>query len=153
MTNASLHALVRLRRLTVDEARRDLAAAVAAETAAQEAARAIEMAIARETAVACGLEGGDKAVHAFAAWLQQIRPSARAADAAMDCAMLRTAEARAVLAAARAAAEAAETMVARHAAERLAEQTRAEQQALDETAGAVTVRRIGANPGDPAPSL
>lgn len=141
MKQASLRALVRLRRLTVDAARRDLAACVAEEAVAQAAARAIAMAIARETAMACRLEGGDQAVHAFAAWLQQMRPSARAADAAAERAVLHTAEARAVLAAARAAAEAAETLMARDAAQRAAEQNRAEQLAVDEAAGVATVQR------------
>lgn len=141
MSQDPLQALLRLRRLTVDTARRDLAACVAEEATAQEAARSIEMAIARETAAACRLEGGDQAVQAFAAWLQQVRPSARAADEAVERAVVRTAEARAVLAAARAAAEAVETMMARHAADRMAARLRAEQHALDEATGIVTVKR------------
>ena len=140
MRQQSMQALLRLRRLTVDAARRDLAACVAEEAAAQEAARSIAMAIARETALACRLDGGDQAVQAFAAWLQQIRPSARASDATVERAVLRAAEARGVLAAARAASEAAETMLARQAAESAAERARAEQRAIDEAAGVVARR-------------
>lgn len=151
MKQESMRALVRLRRLTVDAARRDLAACVADETVAQEAARSIEMAIARETTAACSLEGGDQAVQAFAAWLQRIRPSAREAALAVERAVLRTAEARAVVAAARAAAEAAETLMARRAAARATEQARADQHALDEAAGAArkarsAEQRPGASP-------
>ncbi len=131
----SMQALLRLRRLTVDEARRDLAACVAAEAAAQEAAHRIEMTIARETAAACSLEAGDDVVDSFAAWLHQIRPAAADAAAAVEQAMLHTAEARAVLAAARAAAEAVESIIAQQDAERAAEQARREQHALDEAAG------------------
>lgn len=151
MKQQSMQTLVRLRRLTVDAARRDLAACVAEEATAQETARGIAMAIARETAAACRLEGGDQAVEAFAAWLQQIRPSARAADAAVECALLRTAEARGVLSAARAAAEAAETMLARQTADSAAARSRAEQRTIDEAAGTVA-RRGGGPPGDAAAS-
>ncbi|HET8997558.1 MAG TPA: flagellar FliJ family protein, partial [Acetobacteraceae bacterium] len=108
-------------------------------------------AIARETATACSLEGGDQAVQAFAAWLQRIRPSAREAAEAVERAVLRTAEARAVVAAARAAAEAAETLVARRAAEREMDRSRAEQRALDEVAGAGrNARTERQRPGLPA---
>lgn len=141
MKQASLQTLARLRRLTVDAARRDLATCVTEEAVAQEAARAIAMAIARETATACSLDGGDQAVQAFAAWLQQIRPSARVADEAVERAVLRTAEARAVLAAARAAAEAAETIMARKAAQHAAERSAVEQRAVDAAAGVAAEQR------------
>ena len=134
MARDSMQALLRLRQLTVDEARRDLAACLAQEAAAQDAADIIEAAIARETSEACRLQDGDQAVEAFAAWLQQIRPRAQAAGAALDAAVLHTTEARAVLAAARAGAEAVETVMARREADRAAEAARAEQHALEETA-------------------
>ena len=134
MARDSMQALLRLRQLTVDEARRDLAACLVQEASAREATDAIEAAIIRETEEACGLHGGDQVVEAFAAWLQQVRPLAQAAGVDLDAAVLRTSEARAVLAAARAAARAVETLLAGREADRSAAAARAEQHALEEAA-------------------
>ncbi len=134
MARDPVEALLRLRHMTVDEARRDLASCLSAEENAAGAAREIEMAISRETVEACRMDADDGAVQAFADWLKRIRPAALAADAALEAASLHTAEARAVLVAARAAAEAAEGLLARRAAERQTVADRVEQLALDEAA-------------------
>lgn len=135
MPRKSLQALLRIRQLTVEEARRSLAECLEREENAEHAAHAVEAEIRRETEAACRLGGGDEAVESFAAWLQRMRPIAKAADAALEAATLRTSEARAVLSAARAAAEAAEALLARQAAEHNAAAARAEQGVLDEAAG------------------
>jgi flagellar export protein FliJ len=135
MPRKSLQALLRLRQLTVAEARRSLAECLDCQEQAERAAHAIEAEIRRETEAACRLGGGDEAVEAFAAWLQRVRPAAQAADAELEAAALRTSEARAVLSAARAAAEATEALLARDTAERDAAAARTEQRALDEAAG------------------
>ena len=135
MARNPVEALLRLRRLTVDEARRDLAACLDEEIAAQAKARAVADEIMRETAAACRLEATDQAVESFAAWLHRMRPAAQAADAALETAVMHTSEARAVLAAARAAAEAAEQLLARQHADQQAAAAQQEQRVLDEAAG------------------
>jgi flagellar export protein FliJ len=135
MAGKSLQALLRLRQLTVEEARRSLAECLALEENAEQAAHALEAEIRRETEAACQLGGGDEVVETFAAWLQRMRPVADAADAALEAATLRTSEARAVLSAARAATEATEALLVRQDAERAEAAARLEQHVLDEMAG------------------
>lgn len=134
MATNSLAALLRLRQFAVDDARRQLAACIAAEAAARQAAEEIDAAVMRETAAACRLDAGDLAVEAFAEWLRRMRPMAAAAEAALDAELARTAQARAVLAAARSAAEAVEALIAQRGAIAQAAQGAAEQQALEEAA-------------------
>ncbi len=81
MKSDPLAALLRLRRLTADQARRELADCLRAESEAKEAITAIDAEIARETEVATSLAGGDAEVEAYAAWLRRIRPSQLAARA------------------------------------------------------------------------
>ena len=75
MKSDPLASLLRLRRLTADQARRELAECLRAESEAKQAIAAIDAKIARETEVATSLAGGDAEVEAFAAWLRRIRPS------------------------------------------------------------------------------
>ncbi len=116
MTRDPLESLLRLRRLTADEARRDLAECLRNEDAATQAIAAIDAAIERETDAATSLAAGDAEVEAFAAWLRRIRPRQHAAHAAEDQAEAATACARIVLSAARAAVQAAEDMLDEHKA-------------------------------------
>lgn len=153
MARDSMEALLRLRQLAVGDARRDLAACIAVEVAAQEAVKTIEAAVMRETAAACRLDGSDQVVESFAAWLQRMRPSAAAAEAAMQAAALRTTEARAVLAAARSAAESVEALLAHHAVVAAALAAAAEQHALDEAAGRATAASARPSVRHPAAGL
>jgi len=134
MTIDPLEALLRLRRLAADEARRGLADCLRNEDYAMHAVALIEVAIEREMAAATSLAGGDAEVEAFAAWLHRIRPKQHAAHMAEDQAEAETANARAVLAAARAAVQATEEMLAKHEAARLADAERHDQQEIDEAA-------------------
>jgi flagellar export protein FliJ len=134
MTHDPLEALLRLRRLAVDQTRRGLADCLHAEAEAAQSVAAVEAAIEHEIEVATNLASGDAEVEAFAAWLRRIRPQQHAALAVEAQAEAATAQARAILAAARAAVRAAEAMMEKHAAERLAEADRHEQRAIDETA-------------------
>ena len=138
MPSNSLQSLLRMRQLTVEDARRSLVECLAAEESAEQAAHAVEAEIRRETEAACRLGGGDEVVEAFAAWLQRMRPVAQAADATLEAATLRTSEARAVLSAARSAAEATEALLSRQEAEREAGAIKAEQFVLDDAAGRAT---------------
>jgi flagellar export protein FliJ len=117
MKSDPLASLLRLRRLTADQARRELADCLRAESEARQAIAAIDAAIARETEVAPGLAGGDAEVEAFAAWLRRIRPSQHGARVAEAATVAQTTEARAVLAMARAAVRAVEELLTQRAAE------------------------------------
>ena len=111
MKSDPLASLLRLRRLTADQARRELADCLRAETEATQAIAAIDAEIARETKVATGLAGGDAEVEAFAAWLRRIRPSQQGARVAEAATIAQTTEARAVLAMTRAAVRAVEELL------------------------------------------
>jgi flagellar export protein FliJ len=134
MTHDPLEALLRLRRMAVDEARRGLAECLRQEADAATALDAIEASIARETAAAGGLAADDADVEAFARWLRRMLPEQHAAQAAEEDAEAATARARAVLAAARAAVRAAETMLEQHAATARANAQRGAQAEIDEAA-------------------
>jgi flagellar export protein FliJ len=136
MTRDPLEALLRLRQLTVDQARHSLADCLRVESQVARSVTEIEAAIAYEFEMATSLAAGDADVEAFAAWLRRIRPKQHAAHAAEAEAEAATAEARAVLAAARAAVRAAEEMLEHHAAEKLAEAQRRAQHEIDETGSA-----------------
>ena len=127
-----LDALIRLRRMGVDEARSALADSLRAGEAASAALEALEMAIRQETEAACSLDADDAAVEQFASWLRRTRDRQRDAGATRDAAELATAQARGVLAAARAAVRAIEAMQERQAAIRAAAAARTEQATLDE---------------------
>jgi flagellar export protein FliJ len=135
MTHDPLEQLLRLRRTTVDEARRGLGECLRVESETAAAVTAIEVAIQRETEVASSLAAGDAEVEAFAAWLRRIRPKQQAAGAAAAEAEAATARARIVLAAARAAVRAAEEMLEkRTSAEHEAAEHKAQAE-IDEVAG------------------
>ncbi len=134
MTHDPLEALLRLRRLGVDEARRGLAECLRLESEAATAVGGIEAAIEREMEAATNLAAGDAEVEAFAAWLRRIRPKQRAAHEAADAAEAETAQARYVLGAAQAAVRAVEEMLDQHAAAVHAEAERRAQAEIDEAA-------------------
>jgi flagellar export protein FliJ len=135
MSGDPLETLLRMRRLAVDEARRELGACLRAEGEAAQTVAAIEAAIRRETAVATSLATGDAEVEAFAAWLRRIRPRQRAALAAEEAAEAGAVQARAVLGAARAAVRATEQMLEKRAVAMEADAQRQAQREIDEVAG------------------
>jgi flagellar export protein FliJ len=132
MKRDPLEALMRLRRIAADKARRDLADCLRAESAAVAAVEAFAASIEHEAEVATDLAAGDAEVEAFAAWLRRIRPRQRAAETAVEEAAAETAEARAALAMASAAVRAVEEMQAHHADAARAAAERAAQRELDE---------------------
>lgn len=80
MTRDPLDALMRLRRIAADKARRDLADCLRAESVAAEAVAMITASIEHEAEVATDLAAGDAEVEAFAAWLCRMRPQQGAAE-------------------------------------------------------------------------
>ncbi len=135
MARDPLPVLLRLRRLAVDEARRDVAACLNAEAAAARARSGAETAIAREIAAAALPAGNDPARRAFAAWLPAALLRRDGARAESGQAEARTRQAQAVLASAETALRAVEDRLALHDVERRAGEARTEQQHLDEVAG------------------
>ncbi len=134
MSHDPLEALLRLRRMAADEARRGLAECLRVESETTAAVAAIEAAIDREMEAASSLAAGDAEVEAFAAWLRRIRPKQQSAQAAADDAETATTQARAVLGAARAGVRAAEEMLEKHAATAKAAAERQAQSEIDEVA-------------------
>jgi flagellar export protein FliJ len=134
MSRDPLDALVRLRRLAVDEARKALAECLRTEEATEASVARIAAAIERETDAAASLSTSDAEVEAFVAWLHRIRPEQHSAHEAQDEARAETLRMRAVVSAARAAAEAAEELVERHEAARRADEQRQAQRDIDEAA-------------------
>src|SRR3954447_18779578 len=116
MTRDPLEALLRLRRVTADQARRDVAECLRIESEAAAAVAAIKASIERETEVATSLAAGDAEVEAFGAWLRRVRPKQCAALAAEDEAATATLRARTLLGAARAAVRTVEEMLEKRAA-------------------------------------
>jgi flagellar export protein FliJ len=134
MKSDPLRALLRLRRLTADQARRQLADCLRAESEAERAVAALDAEIAHETEVATSLAGGDAEVEAYAAWLRRIRPAQLAARAAEATTVAETTETRAVLAMARAAVRAVEELLAQRGAEERMVAERLAQREIDEVA-------------------
>jgi flagellum-specific ATP synthase len=134
MSRDPLEALLRLRRMAADEARRGLAECLRAEGEAAAAVATIEAAIDRETEAATSLAAGDAEVEAFAAWLRRIRPKQQAALAAAESAEAATTQARGVLGAARAGVQAAEETLEKRGAVERAEAERKAQNEIDEAA-------------------
>ncbi len=134
MPRDPLDALVRVRQIALDEARRALAVCLAAEDAAETARVRSEAAITQERDAAERLDAGDAAVEAFAAWLPIARERLRQTIAAYERSLAETARARAVATLAQSAHEAAEDALARkREAERVTRQGQ-EQLALEEAA-------------------
>lgn len=146
MKRDPLDALMRLRRIAADKARRDLADCLRAESAAAEAVASIAASIEHEAGVATDIAAGDAEVEAFAAWLRRMRPAQRAAETAAQEATADTAEARAALAMARAAVRAVEEMQSHHEDAARAAAERAAQRELDEVGGRGEL--IGSHPGE-----
>ena len=134
-----LATVLRIRRVTVDDARRQLAAALQAEDQANVEAEAAETAIGAEGEIAADLTADDRAVEAYAAWLPVGRAKAAAARAACERAGSEVGKARAAVTVARAAAESAKNLLERRRAALTIEATRRAQADTDEVASRVRV--------------
>jgi len=132
MTPGTLATVIRLRRSVVSEASIFLVECIRAETAASDAEKAADAAIARERRAAEELAADDAAVEAFSGWLKRGRAALEQARAMRERAEAETTRARAALSAARGALEAAETLHAVHEQEMRAGRDRREQLDLDE---------------------
>ncbi len=129
-----LDTVLRMRRVTVDEAKRELAALIRAEEVAQSKADALEALIRQEGEAAADLAAGDEVVEAYAAWLPVGRANAAAARASNEQIRCEIAKARAALSAARAAAESAQQFLDKRAAEHSLDASRRSQAVIDEIA-------------------
>jgi flagellar biosynthesis chaperone FliJ len=129
-----LDAVLRMRRVTVDDAKRELASLLRAEELAQSKADALEAVIGQEAAAAADLAAGDDIVEAYAAWLPVGRANLAAARAAHEQIRCEIAMARAALTVARAAAESAQQLLTKRAAERALDANRRSQAVIDEDA-------------------
>ncbi|HJS85319.1 MAG TPA: hypothetical protein VJ779_07645, partial [Acetobacteraceae bacterium] len=101
MPRDPLDALIRLRRLVLEEAMRELGARLAEEAEAVAAVTRIEALIAAEQDAASRLDADDAAVEGFGRWLRRVNQERAAAAAARNRAEGETARARAVLGVAR----------------------------------------------------
>lgn len=129
----ALATLARLRRLAADEARRDLAQRLAAETAAEQALAAQAAALTREQAALASAQPGILAA-SYPAWREAALARRAAAAQGVSLAASACDQARAKLAAVQSAQRAVDSMMeARHAARRAAYLAHA-QRALDDTA-------------------
>jgi hypothetical protein len=134
MARDPLESVLRIRRMTVDDARRALTQSLQDEEAARRRAEAAETLIYREGEIAADLSVGDGAVEAYAAWLPTGRALAQAARTAHEQSCSDVAIARAALTIARAASEAAANLLARRMAEQNTLLERRSQNILDEVA-------------------
>jgi flagellar export protein FliJ len=132
MKRNPLDAVLRLRRLAMEDATRDLVECLRGEAEAQQAMAAVEATIHRETEAASSLTGDDAVVEAFGVWLKRARKDLLAAQARREHFESETARVRAALAVARAAVKATELLIAKQAAAADAEAARQEQHDLDE---------------------
>lgn len=134
MARDALDAVLRLRRLVVDDARRTLAQSIQHEEVARHRAEAAETLIYREGELAADLALGDGAVEAYAAWLPVGRALLKAARVAHEQCNSDVAIARAALTIARAASEAASELQSRRVAEQNKVLERRSQNVMDEVA-------------------
>ncbi len=134
MPRDPLHAVLRLRRLAMDDAMRELAAALATEGVAAEVCARIEAAIVAEQQAVSRLDADDLAVEAFGRWLRRIRRERDAASAAREQAGAETVRVRAVLGAARASLAVIESEIQRRTEEARAAALLREQAVIDESA-------------------
>ncbi len=129
-----LDTVLRMRRITVDDAKRELASLLRAEELAQSNAGALEALIGQEAVAAADLAAGDEIVEAYAAWLPVGRAKLAAAQATSEQIRCEIAMARAALSVARAAAESAQQLLSKRATERALDANRRSQAAIDEDA-------------------
>jgi len=130
----TLDTMMRMRRMVVEEARRDLLACIQAETAAADRERAAMNALHDERDLASAPDTDDAAVEAFARWLPVGNKALETAREALGRAVGASTQARARLNAARAAEEAVQRRIETLAEAEREEFLRREQAELDEAA-------------------
>ncbi|MGE0415639.1 MAG: flagellar FliJ family protein [Acetobacteraceae bacterium] len=135
MPDDQMRVLLRLRRLAVDEASRQLAECLRVEADAGADVRDLDREVERQRLAASSLEFGDAEVEAFARWLRGARQRREVLVETLNTAEARASEARAVVAAARSAARAVESVIDQRDAEQRMTLARAEQRVVDEVAG------------------
>lgn len=130
----TLSALLKLRRIAVEESKRGLAVSIARETEAQARAAEADRRLEEEAEAAMDLAADDNIVEAYARWLPIGRRAADAAQLALEDAISATAHARATLDAARAAEKAALEALEKATEMQEAAADKKNQMALDEAA-------------------
>ena len=128
----TLEMMARMRRVVVEEARRDLVACLQAESDAHDQERAIRATLAEERALVSSPDADDLAVEAYVAWLPTGMTKLDAARIAAERATAAAVQARARLNAGRAAEEAVARRLAQVAAEARDLALKREQATLDE---------------------
>jgi hypothetical protein len=142
MAERSLTAVVRLRRVTLDQARVALTVCVQAEECAARDVAQAEAAIERERRAATDLALGDSAVESFGLWLKTGRKTLERAQVRHAAAISGTIRARAELTAARTAMQAAEEVLAIREAAAEAEAALRDRAALDELGLAAKAKKL-----------
>ena len=128
----TLQTMAHMRRMVVEEARRDLIACLQAESAAQDRERATIASLAQERAVVSAPHSDDASVEAYVAWLPAGLRHREAAREAAQRATAASAQARAPRNAGRAAEEAVTRRLTQEAEQARALILKREQDALDE---------------------
>lgn len=134
MAHDTLEALLRIRRLAVEEAMRNVAASLQEASQARRALAALTEAIARERAIARDLMPADPRLAAFGPWQARTRQDIAHAAARLDHADRAIAAAQAALGEARGAARAMEAALERRRAEENAAAWRRAQHELEDVA-------------------
>lgn len=134
MLRSHLHVALRLRRIAVETAKRNLAVAIDAELAANAALTRASRALSQEMTLATALTADDAMSEAYVAWLPRGRAAKSAAKDQAARSAADAAHARAVLGAARSAEAAVETLMQRLSDAALAQAKRTDQTATDEAA-------------------
>jgi flagellar export protein FliJ len=142
MARNTLHALIRLRGLMLDQAGRELAQVLQTEAEAEAKLAAAHATVAREMETATNVAGGDVAVEAFARWLKQASIDCRRASDAQQRASAEAARARANVWAAQAALEAAQGLKATYERHQKEETERQLQKSIDERAAGLLAREL-----------
>jgi len=132
MARDPLPTLLRLHRLTMDDALRRLSLCKAAEVSAAEGRKGADAAIAREAALTSS--ENEMARRAFARWVPQALAKRDTTNAELQRAVAATQVAGAALASARSRLRALQDRLALRVAEQRAADTRDEQRQLDEIA-------------------
>lgn len=139
----TLEMMARMRRVVVEEVRRDLVACLQAESDAYDHERAIRATLAKERALVSSPDADDVAVEAYVAWLPTGMTKLDAARTAAERATAATVQARARLNAGRAAEEAVARRLAQVAGEARDLALKREQATLDEAGQSPPIDPLG----------
>ena len=132
MSGDTLATLLRIRRGSMDDAQRAVAAALRQQQSMQARSESEVRRFAEESVAALDLSRGDEAVDAFARWLPVGRDAVERARAAEQEAAAELDRARVVLGLTRAAMRSVELLIEKRAQETKTLQDRKDQSAMDE---------------------